>query len=39
LELGIDLGFSETDQQLRKIIMRANQIADPIFGFYDRCFF
>lgn len=39
LELGIDLGFGETDQKLKKIICRANQLADPIFGFYDRCNF
>jgi len=39
LELGVDLGFSEITYSLKKIIMRSNQIADPIFGFYDRCFF
>ena len=39
LELGIDLGFSEDDHLLKKIILRSNHIADPIFGFYDRCFF
>jgi hypothetical protein len=39
LEFGLDLGFSEESQRLVKIIMRTNQITDPIFGFYDRCFF
>ena len=39
LELGIDLGFSEDEQKLKKIILRSNHISDPIFSFYDRCNF
>lgn len=39
LELGIDLGFNEESQRLQKIILRTNQLTDPIFGFYDRCNF
>lgn len=38
-ELGLDLGFTEDSHRLSKVILRANQLADPIFGFYDRCNF
>jgi Uncharacterised protein family (UPF0183) len=39
LQLGIDFGFCKESHLLSKIILRTNQIADPIFGFYDRCNF
>ena len=39
LEFGFDLGFSAGDHILRKIILRTNHLADPYFGFHDRCNF